>query len=146
MIDPIFSKLLDNGRKLPAGELQRQVFMRFPQAVQDAGFELAVPGTPFPSDRLVIGVGTYVSLEMVLLDRIREKVLVLPIPEWEGKIFVFDMLSCASNDDIEELVPGVGRVLQTPVVGLWQGGMPLKSVCGWQATRFLCQLFGIEVE
>lgn len=41
----------------------------------------------------------------------------------DERLEIFDVLSCKNQADFEALMPGIGKVFQTPVVGLWKDGV-----------------------
>src|SRR5262249_27284589 len=81
------------------------------------------PGNPVceRGKRLLIGVATYSEYDMRLLDLLDDAL-------GESRcssihVDVFDVLDCPTMDDFDRYVPGVGIVLQTPVVGVWENGV-----------------------
>jgi hypothetical protein len=46
-------------------------------------------------------------------------------------------MSCKSQADFESCLPGIGKVFQTPVVGIWSNGRLTEKASGHDAVRAL---------
>ena len=86
-----------------------------------------------------IGIATWNRYDLRLLDIIAKS-----IAERNGHpllVHAFNMAGMTS-DDIAAAIPGCGRVLQTPVVGVWRDGT-LRDVSSGQPGRDLvARMFG----
>jgi hypothetical protein len=47
---------------------------------------------------------------------------------------VLDILTCRQND-FEEVIPGIGEVLATPVFGIWEDGILKAKAWGHKAVQ-----------
>lgn len=111
---------------------------RFPSVVRDhQNLRLWKPGMPFGTEgiRLLIGVVTWSGYDMLLLDMTVERMDQTRLPGMQ--VDVFDMDECDSEDRIREYVPGIRKVAQPPVVGLWQLGHLRRSESGHSARELV---------
>jgi hypothetical protein len=74
------------------------------------------------SRRVLIGVAPYSGYDLKLLEALNE----LPLDPISDRIDVFDVLACQTQEDFEKYIPGIGKVYQTPVVGIWEQGRLLQ--------------------
>lgn len=63
-----------------------------------------------------------------------------------GGIAVFDMGGARCRSDLERIIPGLGKVYQSPVVGFWKMGGLIASRWGHDARRFLIDEFHLSVD
>jgi hypothetical protein len=135
-----FSDLLQSKLAMNPAEQQREAAKLFPVAVKSSNFKLwtAKNYQLEMRSRFVIGVATYVPVELALLDRINEK---LSKDSGSMAVEVFNFLDCANQKDLDIRVPGIVRVYQTPIVGFWKGHEFRQSEQGVKARKLLCQLF-----
>src|SRR5205823_2844807 len=123
------------------GELQRRAGELFPERVGLSPFRLWSPGQPIPAKgrRILIGVAARYSLQdLELLDKLSERVEGARSPE---VIDVFDASSIPRPEEFQAYVPGLTRVLQTPVLGVWDNGTFVRSATGWEAVMALQDMF-----
>ena len=91
--------------------------------------------------RVLIGVAPYSQYDLKLLEALNE----LPLDPASDRIDVFDVLACQTQEDFEEYVPGIGKVYQTPVVGIWRNGKLEERNSGHSARELLMRLYGIKI-
>lgn len=87
----------------------------------------------------MIGVATYSLDELRLLDVLESK-----LSNQAGRsetIHLFDVSACSEMGDFELYIPAIGKVFQTPVVGLWEDGVLRYKAQGASATAWLRQRF-----
>jgi hypothetical protein len=87
---------------------------------------------------LLIGVATWSGYDMKLLDALEQT------PDGPEVIGVFDTAGCKSNEDFEARIPGLGMVLQTPAVGLWEDGKLLARGTGYEGRLVALRACGID--
>jgi hypothetical protein len=87
------------------------------------------PGEPVPQvgQWLLIGAATWSLYDLQLLDKIND---ILKAKASLPKVAVFNIDDIQSNEDFGLYFPGIGRVYQTPVVGLWQEGVLVDKGTG----------------
>jgi len=85
------------------------------------------------SRRTLIGVAPYSTYDLKLLEALNELSLD-PISE---RIDIFDVLACHSQEDFEKYISAIGKVYQTPVVGIWQNGKLVQRDSGHNARQLL---------
>jgi hypothetical protein len=121
------------------GDQQRKANLLFPELVSRSSMHLWKPGDPIDAAgrRLLVGVATYSPRDLELLDRLEEYLRV-----WSAeRVDVFNIDDCKAQDDFCKYVPGLVKVLQTPVVGLWINGALSTSATGQPASDILADEF-----
>ena len=93
-------------------------------------------------NRLLVGVAVPLGYDLNLLDLLEEAIRGgrgdgLPVG-------VFDIDSLPSLDELERLLPGIGIVSHTPVVGHWVCGKLKQVASGYQGRQLVGQLFGFD--
>jgi len=161
-----FVELFLSYRELSPGEQQRRIEREFPALVAQGTLHWWSPGDPVCSSgrRLLIGVATYSSLDMRLLDLVSESVrcrrldglmkqqLSLPaglsafvqVPKESLHIDVFSVLDCQSHEDFKPYIPSLGKVYQTPVAGLWDNGVLQSWATGAAGRTLVAQVCGLD--
>ena len=82
---------------------------------------------------LLIGAATWSGYDMDLLDRIEDTLRFVKPKNLTLGAFDFD--ECDSHEAFEKRIPGIGDVLQSPVVGLWVDGKLVQSATGFEARQ-----------
>jgi hypothetical protein len=138
-----FYELYQGHKKLLPGEQQAAVEREFPAVVAGSPLLWCSPGSPPPSKgkRLVIGAGTYSAEDMKLLDLVRARAA----QSSEPRVEVFSTLACKSHEDFDKYVPGIGRVYQTPVAGLWVDGVLQEAATGAKARALIARACGFDL-
>jgi hypothetical protein len=136
--------LMSSGQ--PEGSLgfsQKTLDDRFPSVVSTSAFRLWSPGNPIAAKgkRLLIGVATWSAYDMKLLDAVSE---VLQRASVDLTVDVFNVADCPSPEAFEEYVPGIGRVFQTPVVGLWSEGQLVDKATGRVGRELVARVSGLD--
>jgi hypothetical protein len=84
----------------------------------------------------MVGIAFYSLPDLELLDQ-----LVLACGSKTGSdsesVLVFDVLDCKGMRDFEQLIPGIGPVYQTPVVGLWKDSKLIEKGTGAKGRMLL---------
>ena len=132
-----FSSLLRADVGLAPGEQQRLAYERFPSTVANSPMSLWRQGETIPTNgtRILIGVATYSIQDLSLLDSIESKLSIKTGRQETTQLF--DVLKCTDMDDFEEYVSGIGKVFQTPVLGVWESGILQYKAAGWSARKWL---------
>ena len=139
-----FSELLEPIAGFTPGQLQEQASKRFPNIVDESHMEIWRPNDgPFePHDQdVLIGVATYSIEDLKLLDEIEQRLRVHSAPE---RISVFDISAFTEMRDFERLLPGIGKVFQTPVVGFWTNGQLTERLSGAAARDWLVERYRLS--
>jgi hypothetical protein len=134
-----FSALFSEAQKRPPGpnqygELIEQSFLAFPDGsgrIRRIG-ELTRP--PKIGRLVLVGVAVYSLPDLELLDTIlehrgRRK-------HHQEELQVLDILTCQPSD-FEKWIPGIGKVLATPIVGIWNHGILIERASGHNAINAL---------
>jgi len=136
-----FRELLEPIDGFSPGKLQEQASKRFPNVVESSHMEIWRPNDsqfePHDQD-VLIGVATYSLEDLKLLDEIEQRLSVHSAPE---RISVFDISAFTEMEDFERLLPGIGKVFQTPVVGFWRNGQLTERLSGAAARDWLVERY-----
>ena len=116
----------------------------FPMLIQQSHLHVWNPGDPVRgARRLLVGVATWSLYDLSLLD-VLDQVVAEGCPGL-NRIDVFD-LDRVEEPDFEEYVPGLGKVVGTPVAGVWEDGILGDRGFGWRAFRLISNLLGVALE
>lgn len=126
------------------GEAQRRAAASLPERLMRSHMDWwPLDATPTGSGtRLLIGVAVWSTYDLRLLD-----VLEGAIHAGRGKdvqVGVFDVDRLAAADELQRLLPGVGTVTQTPVVGVWTAGELKQVASGFAGRQLVAQMFGLD--
>lgn len=114
-------------KRLPIAEQSQYIRARLPEAVADQGLKFWRPGDPIPraSDWVRIGVATWSRYDLELVDAIAESKQRSQSRDEQVEIFDVDELFHNPADPtahFETYVPGIGKVFNPPVLGVWRAG------------------------
>jgi hypothetical protein len=129
---------------LPVSEENDRAEQLFPVLIQQSHLHLWNPGDLiFGGRRLLVGVATWSLYDLSLLDVLEQAV----IEGWccLDRIDIFK-LDRVERGDFERYLPGLGKVLGTPVAGHWEDGVLCDNGFGWQAFRLTSGLLGVPLE
>ena len=128
-----FTELRRTG--LPIGEENDRAERLFPVLIEQSRLHLWRPGNPIAAGRrLLVGVATWSLYDLSLLE-------VLDLVVNKGcsgvdRIDVFD-LDRVERGDFEDYIPGLGKVVGTPVAALWKDGILGDKGFGWRAIKLI---------
>lgn len=125
------------------GLSQKDLEDRFPSVVSTSPFRLWSPGNPIPAKgkRVLIGVATWSAYDMKLLDAVSQVLQRSPL---DLMVDVFNVADCSSLESFERYMPGIGRVFQTPVVGLWSDGQLVDKATGRSGRELAARVSGLD--
>ena len=125
---------------------EQQAWLRRHATATIDGMGLCATMSPSPVDvggpsgeRVIFGVAEYSRDELALLDRV-----VAALPETNFVLRVFLMSQCVSKQELEAFVPGIGLVLQSPVVAVYSEGVLMEWGCGRAARDLLARRFRLQ--
>lgn len=98
------------------------------------------PGDPVCSEglRLLMGVAaSYAVSDLKLLDLLDEAI---PSRQEEIWVDVFDLAKCRTQSDIQEFFPGITKLVQTPILGIWSNGHLTEVAQGFYARERILKL------
>jgi hypothetical protein len=129
---------------LSAGDAQCRARRLLPARIEQSSLRWLTPGQSLPDDArfLLVGVAVWSGYDMNLLDYLARAVADGSRPD--TPVYVFDTDSVTSPEDFEVLVPGIGFVHHTPVVGYWADGKLVEKACGFHGRQIVARLFGID--
>jgi hypothetical protein len=113
----------------------------FPSVVAASRLHLWNPGDPVRLDglRLLIGVAPSYNLrDLATLDLIE---ISLPTHSAGAWVDVFDVDTCRAQSDLQTFFPGITKVLQTPVMGIWSAGDLTEVLQGFHARERVERMF-----
>jgi len=99
-----------------------------------------LPSPPEKGQRVLIGAAFYSLYDLELLDAITARLRERP---HEERIEIFDVMSCKSQADFEACLPGIGKVVKTPVVGIWIDGDLSEKASGNRAVEIVNRHYGL---
>jgi hypothetical protein len=97
-----------------------------------------VPGVP---SRVLVGVATWSGYDMRLLDELNETCMRRPNPN--ERIEIFDT-NDVRQEQLDEYVPGIGKVVGLPVVGIWENGILIQKESGAVALNLLIDRYSLD--
>jgi hypothetical protein len=114
----------------------------FPATVAESRLHLWNPGDPVAhlGTRILIGVATWSGYDMRLLDVIDEA-----LEKTNGNtplVEVFNAGSLTSQEAFQDYIPGIGEVVQVPVVGIWHDGRIVERASGYAARDLVARMSG----
>jgi hypothetical protein len=139
-----FSELLNSSSDLASGQQQQRAAEQFPSLVQSSHMKLWQPGRDLPlngAEVVWIAVASYSVPDLELLDAIEAK---LKGGQTET-IYLFDLSAFPDFKDFERVLPGIGRVYQTPVVGSWNDGVLKERLSGAVARAWLSRRYELAL-
>ena len=138
-LDISFGALRSVGHSDPSGESDR----RFPAIVRQSPLRLFQPGHPPPTagTRILIGVATWSMYDLYLLDVVSAGLLRVNGP---GPIVEVLNTADMTRDDIARIIPGIGPVFHTPVLGIWRDGGIMETASGAAARDRVAKMFGSD--
>ncbi len=139
-----FTDLLAPEPGLEPGAVQQRASQLLPARVNFSPMTWLTPGaSPNGSGtKLLIGVSAWNRSDLQLLDRVRD---VLGGRGVVGVgVTVFDLDQLGGPGDLQRLIPGIGPILQTPVVGYWEAGTFRESAAGFFGRRLVARTLGLD--
>jgi hypothetical protein len=138
----MFHELLHNPNSIEPASLQAAARKQFPDVVLKSHLESFRRGQqPLRSGKYVlIGVAVYSPQDLQLLDAVDAA-----YPDWRdtATVAVFDLMECKDPRDVLERYvptppyPVIRRVLQSPIVGIWDGPVLVALESGLYDTQKL---------
>ncbi|HEV3256935.1 MAG TPA: hypothetical protein VG013_08665 [Gemmataceae bacterium] len=165
-----FHDLYRSHRDLSPGEDQALVAREFPEFVARSTLHWwsADAAAATVGKRLLVGVATYSEADMQLLDLVKDAVakrklhglnearaqqqmlgcgVSAPVGSAQEslRVEVFSTLDCRTHEDFDKYIPGIGKVYQTPVVGLWIHGLLREKCSGAPARILVARVCGFDL-
>jgi len=123
-------------------EHTKDLSARLAEALSGSQLHFWKPGDPVArlNRRVLIGVAPYSRYDVNLLAALDE----LQLDSSFERIDIFDVLACQSQADFEKYIPGIEKVYQTPVVGLWENRRLVQHLSGNNARELLMRMYDID--
>jgi hypothetical protein len=139
-----FHDLLSHEPNLPLADRYRRAVAQLPHRVRRSGLEWwrDRTGPHGPGRLLLVGVAVWSDYDLHLLDLMNEAIAARNQPDLTVAIFNIDEL--ASQEEFGRIFPGIGEVLQPPVVGCWADGRLRDKAYGFEARRLVARLLGFD--
>jgi hypothetical protein len=136
-----FRNFIDSVPGLSPGEAQKRARDQLPQRVRESSLHWWSPDQPLPTDSrfLLVGVAVWSGYDMNLLDHLNRVAVTSDTP-----VYVFDADALANADQLEAILPGLGVVHHTPIVGYWEDGQLGEKAVGFHARQIVARRFGID--
>lgn len=137
-------ELFEAAKRFSPEDQARYITSRLAETLEGSPVSLWRVGDPIPSagQRTLLGIAPYSLPDLQLLDALRETLE--RKPDRQGTVQIFDVLNCATMGDLDAYIPGIGRVYQTPVVGIWEKGVVVQKGCGAKARLFIVEKYQLS--
>jgi len=138
-----FSSLLEPQSEFSVGQQQKAAIEQLAMMIRGSRLHSWKPGDPMTNHgrRILLGVASYSLRDLKLLDTLNEG---LDNESAWPRLDIFNCLECRSVQDFEHYVPGIGKVLQTPVVGYWEDGILKERAWGKAGRDLLTRILGVS--
>ena len=139
-----FADLLKADLGLSGGQQQQRAMELFPSLVRQSHFAEWQPGQDIAGSApqvVWIGVAIYSIPELEMLDALEEK---LSRETRAEKIYACNVSTFRDFADFERVLPGIGKVYQTPVVGFWNNGVLEVKLSGAAARDYVKSRFNLS--
>lgn len=139
-----FRAFLNTVPGLSPGEVQQRGRGLLPQRVRESALRWWSSAEPKPTDRrfLLLGVAVWSGYDLNLLDQLDRAVAAGARPD--VPVYVFDTDTEPSEAALNAIIPEIGFVHHTPVVGYWDGGELVEKGCGYDGRKLVALLFGLD--
>lgn len=101
---------------------------------------------PRVSQRILIGIVPWSGYDLRLLDALSQAYSGAHRPEEQLEIFDIDAAGRASGgyDYLERMIPGIGKIFQTPVVGVWEKEVLTQKATGAAGRDLIIARYGLN--
>ena len=124
-------------------DVQRRASQELPFVLAKSNLHLWSLGDSIVSNgtRFLIGVATWSLYDLRLLDALDE---VLSLGKRAERIDVFNLDSCQTQEEISAFVANIGKVIATPVVGVWRDGLQVEQASDYAGRNILVEVFALN--
>jgi hypothetical protein len=139
-----FRAFIDSVPGLSPGERQNLARRLLPDRIAQSSLRWWSPDKALPTEQrfLLVGVAVWSGYDMNLLDHLDLAVKSGANPA--TNVFVFDTDAVSTPEGFESILPGIGFVHHTPVVGYWDRGKLVEKAVGFEGRQIVARLFGID--
>ncbi len=136
-----FIDILNGNFGLSPAEQQLYAQEQFHIVIANSNMGLWKLGDPTNCNgrRVIVGVAVYSVPDLQLLDALNEMLFSSDLRN--DCVQVFSVSECQAQEDFEKYVPGIGKVFQTPVVGVWEDGLLVDKAWGAAARDMISQYY-----
>lgn len=136
-----FRAFIDSVPGLSAGEAQKRAREQLPNRVAESSLRWWSPDQALPRDArfLLVGVAVWSGYDMNLLDHLNPAAVTSDTP-----VYVFDADSIENASQLEAILPGIGVVHHTPIVGYWEDSQLVEKAVGFHGRQIVARRFGID--
>ena len=141
-------ELLKDEGNLTVSELQQSARVRFWELLANSGLKRWRKEDNIPGSMRRVLIGLAPSYSIPDLDLAERVINAAHCSASHLTVEFFDVTDVADMADMQNYIPGIGNVYQTPVVGVWEVGvlvaraqgrageqLALEALCGsWKAT------------
>jgi hypothetical protein len=140
-----FVDLLQNGEGQSVADQQAYASQQLPILLSGTNLHRWSPGQAISAKglRMLLGVAPYSPLDLQLLDLLNEKMSAANNSSIQ--IDVFNVLECPTMEDFSRYIPGISRVYQTPVVGIWKNGVLVEQAWGRAARDLISRVLDLKI-
>jgi len=138
-----FRSLLNPMAGSEPGDAQRRASQELPGRVKASNLDWW-PADAIPNgtgNRLLVGIAVWSGYDLTLLDLLEDAIRRGNGTGIHVGVFDIDQLTPA---DLERLLPDLGAIHHTPVVGYWERGTLVEKSFGFQGRELVSRLFGLD--
>jgi hypothetical protein len=142
-----FGSLLDSSDGAWPPDVQDRAAAELPRRIRDSAWLDPWTSDAQPGEMgqyVVLGVAAYSRPELELLDALESRLAMRP--SCGVAVLVFPLSECQSETDVQKRIPMIGRVLSTPVIGIWNDGKVVKTAQGIFDVRRSLDELGLATE
>jgi hypothetical protein len=137
-----FAELRQTG--LPIGEENDRADRLFPLLIGQSHLHIWRPGDSISCGRrLLVGIVKWSLYDLSLLDVLEQSLS--KQQSRLGQIDVFD-LDQVGQSDLDSYIQNMGRVVVTPVAGIWKDGVLYETGFGWRVPPLISGLLDVKLE
>jgi hypothetical protein len=123
--------LLRSSPEGAVGDIQRDAGIRFWHLIAQAGVRRWSRGDPYVQTGKYVLVGlapSYSVPDLELAEAVLER---FQAGSLEAAVEFFDSSDARAAEEMDQFIPGIRNVFQTPIVGVWQNGVLVESASGF---------------
>lgn len=143
-----FIDLLIEQYKLPAAHRSSWATSQLENRLSGStlnAWHLGDPVSP-ASKRILIGIAVWSAYDLRLLDALDQAFVDKPSAHERIDIFELDAEGRTSGgyEYIEQVIPGLGRIYHTPIVGIWESSKLTKKDSGAAARELIIERYNLN--
>lgn len=142
-----FIDLLDAQYEREAEDRSKWATAQIEALLSESALHFWSPRGPVPAarQRILIGIVPWSEYDLRLLDALNR--VFSDRQKANERVDVFDLDAAArvfgTFDFLQDTIPGIGKIYQTPVVGIWEDGTLMQKASGATARELISRLYNL---